>query len=159
MKNCLSRLFIVRKNGSTGNFPSNDNAHNLAEGNREAGVKKLESGVLMGSEENRWEIAYLYDARMPLGAPPLHCYHHSTGTQHISKEEAEQLRLFDKNNRKDKPYRAYIIPTAEEQKKGKTPDTKPLDSIEDGRDFLKTGIWRVQVYDALTNCLVQSYIH
>ena len=114
MKKCLSRLFIVRRNGSTGNFPSNDNAHNIAESNRESGIKKLESGVLDGSEANRWEIAYLYDATAPLGSHPLHCYHHSTGIRRISKEEAEQLRLFDNRNRKDAPYRAYIVPSAEE---------------------------------------------
>lgn len=154
-KKYLSCLYIIRHNGSTGTFISNDNSGALLHGLPETGIKKLEHNVLNGSERGKWRKAYLYDSRSCKGAAPVHAYHHSRGTQRITKQEAEELAMYDQNI--TAKYNAYIIPTAAKQKEGKKPYTNPIAEIEDARDFLKPDVWQIRVFDIRTNELVQAF--
>ena len=58
MKN-LSNLYLVRHDGTTGSYPSNDTALDYAAKDPERGVLRLEKKILKGTEYARWKIAYL----------------------------------------------------------------------------------------------------
>jgi hypothetical protein len=144
MKNHLTTLFIVRMDGTKGTFISNDAVPAIQHNQEERGVQKLESGVLDGSEKGKWLIAYVYFAHTPPGTAPLHAYYHSTGIQRMTKEEAEYMRMFNSPTKKE--YKAYIIPTSEQQAKGQKPKTEWIENPEAAAQFLNKNVWKVLVY-------------
>lgn len=155
MKKHLTRLYVVRFDGSTGCYISNDNAHSLATGYKEGGIKKLEQNVLGGSENQKWEIAYLYDAMLPSPSPPIHAYHHSRGWSRLTKKEAEELRFFDKNKSLGN-YRAYVIPNDEAQQAGRKPTTHEIEDPDHARRFFRDDTYKIQVYDRFGS-LIKTY--
>lgn len=157
-KKYLTCLYVVRFNGTTGSYPSNDTAPALQHQKPDIGIKKLEAGVLEKSERGMWESAYLYDANAPKGTPPIYTYHHSTGTIRHTKEVVERMRLSKKVD-DSLPYRAYIIPTPCLQQQGRKPQTRFVANIEDARSYLVENVLKILVYRVIDNALTKTFLN
>lgn len=155
-KQHLTRLFIVRKDGSKDTYWSNDSAPDLQHKNAARGIARLEKNILRGAESAKWEIAYLFDATQPYGSPPIHCYHFSKDTERLTKADAEYLRVIHQVGNGRGAYRAWVIPSREAQEAGEKCRTEFIEEIEDGQNFIRGNVVKVMVYNK-NNIVVRIY--
>lgn len=140
-----TRLYLVRYDGTTGNYPSNHN------GNRAKGIEKLKN-ILRGKEAGEWAIAYIYDAQTPTGTPPLFAFHPSEGVREITKERAEQLRAKANQGVNAYKYRAYCIPRIEEQVQGAAPYPIKVRTVQQAVQELRAkDLEKIILYDKANN--------
>jgi len=99
-KEALTNLFIVRKDGTTGTYPSNHNR------NSAKGIAKLKN-ILTGKEKGNWEVAYLYDNTTTNGGNPISSFHYTCDTEELDKVTVEELR---RQHNGYKLLRAWCIP-------------------------------------------------
>lgn len=125
-----SRLFVVRKDGTTGTY--NANYRN----NMQKGIEKLKK-VLESSEFGKWAIAYIYRGADPVGTPPLMSFHPSRGTIELDKITAETLRRKYNNNIREYKYKAYCIPSVKNQIKGQRCYTLKIKNLDQARQEIK----------------------
>jgi len=138
MKKHLTSLHVVRKDGTTGTYPSNYHR------NREKGIQKLKR-ILMTKEFGRWEIAYLYDAQAPQGSAPLCAFHPLYGVDELDKVTAEALRT---RYTKGYTYRAYCIPPLIRQILGASPYTLYIQDMAEGKQELEEkGLEKIAIYN------------
>lgn len=133
-----TRLYIVRYDGTTGNYPSNHN------GNRAKGIEKLKN-ILRGKEAGKWAIAYIYDAQTPTGTPPLCAFHPSEGVK-------EQLRTKANQGVNAYKYRAYCIRRIEQQIQGDTAYTIKINTVQQAVQELRAkNLEKIILYDKANN--------
>lgn len=155
-KQHLTALWIVRKNGTTDTYISNDSAPDLQHKNPARGIARLEKNILMGTESTKWEIAYLYDATQPKGSAPLHAYHFTKDTEQLTKADAEYLRVIHQAGKGRGKYRAWVIPSREAQEEGEKCRAEFIEEIEDGIQLIRGNVVKVMVYDD-HNIMVRAF--